>query len=125
MAKLLKPPTARANHPLVTILQNCWLVLKAPLASITELTVRLYGIPEAIAAGSCSFPTVDDACNTTILAMQSGIPMARIELMDADIVDCVNKYSNLDFPVAPLLLLEFHGTAQGVKETTNCIQRNS
>ena len=86
------------------------------LGVITELTVRLYGIPEAIAAGSCSFPTVDDACNTTILAMQSGIPMARIELMDADIVDCVNKYSNLDFPVAPLLLLEFHGTAQGVKE---------
>ena len=86
------------------------------LGVITELTVRLYGIPEAIAAGSCSFPTVDDACNTTILAMQSGIPMARIELMDADIVDCVNKYSNLDFPVAPLLLLEFHGTKEGVKE---------
>ena len=86
------------------------------LGIITELTVRLYGIPEAIAAGSCSFPTVDDACNTTILAMQSGIPMARIELMDADIVACVNEYSKLDLPVAPLLLLEFHGTTDSVRE---------
>ncbi len=86
------------------------------LGIIIELTVRLYGIPEAISAGSCSFTSVEDACNTTIMAMQSGIPMARIELMDAEIVACVNDYSNLDLPVKPLLLLEFHGTETSVKE---------
>ncbi|MCF6320703.1 MAG: FAD-binding protein [Rhizobiaceae bacterium] len=86
------------------------------LGVITELTLKLHGIPEAISAGSCSFPSVEAACNTTIMAMQSGIPMARIELMDADIVACVNEYSKLDLPVKPLLLLEFHGSESAVKE---------
>lgn len=86
------------------------------LGVITEVTVRLYGIPEAITAGSCSFPSVDAACQTTIMAMQMGIPMARIELMDAEIVRCVNAYSKLELPEKPLLLLEFHGTANSVRE---------
>ena len=86
------------------------------LGIITELSVRLYGIPQAIAAGLCSFPSVEDACNTTILAMQSGIAMSRIELMDAQAVACVNVYSNLDLPLKPLLLMEFHGSEKGVKE---------
>ncbi len=86
------------------------------LGIITELTVRLHGIPEAIAAGLCFFPTVEDACNTTILAMQSGIGMARIELMDADAVASVNRYSKLDLPLQILLLLEFHGSQDGVRE---------
>ncbi len=86
------------------------------LGIITELTLRLFGIPEAIAAGLCFFPTVEDACNATILAMQSGLGMARIELMDADAVASVNKYSNLDLPIKILLLLEFHGSHEGVKE---------
>jgi D-lactate dehydrogenase (cytochrome) len=86
------------------------------LGIITEVTLRLYGIPEAITAGSCSFPDVEAACNTAIMAMQVGIPIARIELMDAEIVRCVNDYSKLDLPVKPLLLLEFHGTSASVKE---------
>ncbi len=86
------------------------------LGIITEVTLRLYGIPEAISAGSCSFPSVEAACNATMMAMQVGIPMARIELMDAEIVRCVNDYSKLDLPEKPLLLLEFHGTAASVKE---------
>ena len=86
------------------------------LGVITEVTLKLYGIPEAITAGSCSFPSVEAACNTTIMAMQMGIAMARIELMDAEMVFCVNEYSKLDLPQKPLLLLEFHGSAAGVRE---------
>lgn len=86
------------------------------LGVITELTVKLYGIPEAIAAATCSFPTVEDACNTTILAMQTGVPLARIELLDADTVRCVNGYSGVEFPESPVLMLEFHGTESGVAE---------
>ena len=86
------------------------------LGIITELTLRLCSIPEAICAGLCSFPDVEAACNTTIAAMQSGIAMARIELMDAQIVDWVNGYSNLELPVMPLLLLEFHGSKAAVRE---------
>ncbi|MEM9279333.1 MAG: FAD-linked oxidase C-terminal domain-containing protein, partial [Pseudomonadota bacterium] len=86
------------------------------LGIITELTLRLYGIPEAMSAAICSFPTVEDACNTTIMTMQTGIPVARIELLDADTVRAVNEYSNLDNPEQPLLLLEFHGSEAGVAE---------
>ena len=86
------------------------------LGVITELTVRLYGIPEAISAATCSFPSVEAACNTTILAIQTGIPLARIELMDADTVRCVNAHSGLEFPESPMLMLEFHGTETGVAE---------
>jgi len=86
------------------------------LGIITELTLKLYGIPEAISAAVCSFPSVEAACNATILAMQSGVPMARIELMDGASVRCINAYSNLSYPESPLLLLEFHGSKNGVKE---------
>ena len=86
------------------------------LGVITELTVRLFGIPQAIAAGLCSFPTLEAACNTTIVAMQAGIPLSRIELMDAEIVECVNEYSKLELPKTPLLLFEFHGSENSVKE---------
>ncbi|GIL01027.1 MAG: lactate dehydrogenase [Alphaproteobacteria bacterium] len=88
------------------------------LAIITELTLRLYGIPEAISAAICSFPDLESACNATILAMQSGLPMARIELMDASTVRAVNAYSRTDIPEQPLLLLEFHGSPAGVQEQT-------
>ncbi len=88
------------------------------LGIITELTVKLYGIPEAISAAICRFPSVEAACNTTILAIQSGIPMARIELLDAMQVRACNNYSNLDFEEVPTLFLEFHGSTAGVKEQT-------
>ncbi len=86
------------------------------LGVITELTLRLYGIPESISAAICSFKDVEGACKTTIAAMQCGIPMARIELLDAASVAAINAYSKLDYPLAPLLLLEFHGTEAGVRE---------
>jgi D-lactate dehydrogenase (cytochrome) len=86
------------------------------LGIITELTLRLSGVPEAIAAGVCPFPTVEAACNATILTIQSGIPVARIELLDAPQVRACNLYSKLTLPEQPVLFLEFHGTEAGVAE---------
>jgi len=86
------------------------------LGIITELTLRLTGIPEAIASGICPFPSVEAACNATILAIQSGIPVARIELLDALQVKACNLYSNLTLPETPMLFLEFHGTDASVAE---------
>ena len=85
------------------------------LGVITELTLRLQGIPESIAAASCSFPSVEDACNATIATIQCGIPVARIELLDALQVKACNAYSKLSLPETPLLLLEFHGSEGEVK----------
>jgi D-lactate dehydrogenase (cytochrome) len=86
------------------------------LGVITELTLRLAGIPEAIAAGVCPFPTVEACCNATILTIQSGIPVARIELLDALQVRACNAYSKLSLPETPMLFLEFHGSEASVAE---------
>jgi D-lactate dehydrogenase (cytochrome) len=86
------------------------------LGIITELTLRLAGIPEAISSGICPFPSVEAACNATILAIQSGIPVARIELLDEMQVKASNAYSKLTLPEMPMLFLEFHGSEQSVAE---------
>ena len=86
------------------------------LGLITKITLKLHGIPEAISAAVCSFPSVKAAADTTIAAIQSGIPVARIELLDEVQVRAVNTYSKLSLPESPLLLLEFHGTDAGVAE---------
>jgi len=86
------------------------------LGVITELTLRLSGIPEAISSGVCPFASVEAACNAAILAIQSGIPVARIELLDALQVKACNAYSNLTLPETPMLFLEFHGTDASVAE---------
>ena len=86
------------------------------LGIITELTLKLAGIPEAIAGGRCPFPSVEAACNATILTIQSGIPVARIELLDALQVKALNMASNTGLPETTLLLMEFHGSESSVKE---------
>jgi D-lactate dehydrogenase (cytochrome) len=86
------------------------------LGLITEITLRLYGIPEAIAGGVCPFPSVKAACDATIMTIQSGIPVARIELLDEVQVRAFNLYSKLTLPETPMLFLEFHGTEAGVAE---------
>jgi D-lactate dehydrogenase (cytochrome) len=86
------------------------------LGIITELTLRLTGIPEAISSGVCPFPSVEAACNATILTIQSGIPVARIELLDALQVRASNLYSKLSLPETPMLFLEFHGSDASVAE---------
>jgi D-lactate dehydrogenase (cytochrome) len=86
------------------------------LGIISELTIKLRGIPETIAAAACSFETVAGACQATILAVQTGIPVARIELLNVAQVRCCNAYSKLTLPETPLLLLEFHGSEADVAE---------
>ncbi|HLA21123.1 MAG TPA: FAD-linked oxidase C-terminal domain-containing protein [Pseudolabrys sp.] len=86
------------------------------LGIITELTLKLSGIPEAIASGVCPFPSVDAACKATILTIQSGIPVARIELLDALQIKACNAYSKLTLPEVPTLFVEFHGSDAGVAE---------
>src|ERR1700744_5114456 len=92
------------------------------LVVITEVTVRLYGIPEAISAAVCAFPTIDAAGNTVILTIQSGIPVARIELLDEPQMEAINKYSKLDHKVAPTLFFEFHGTTAGFAEQVELVK---
>src|SRR5205814_10296081 len=91
------------------------------LGVITEITLRLYGIPESTVAATCAFETLEGAVNTVIQTIQSGIPVARIELMDTYTVDTVNKYSKLSLPLKNLLLLAFHGTASGTSEQTEMV----
>jgi D-lactate dehydrogenase (cytochrome) len=86
------------------------------LGLITEITLKLQGIPEAISAGICPFPTVKAACDATILTIQTGLPVARIELLDALQVKACNIYSKLSLPETPMLFVEFHGTDAGAKE---------
>ncbi len=86
------------------------------LGIITELTLKLQGIPEAMSSARCSFPSIGAACDAVITTIQMGIPVARIELLDTLQVRAVNAYSRLDLPEAPLLLLEFHGSDSAVAE---------
>ena len=86
------------------------------LGLITELTLKLYGIPEAMSSARCSFPTVNAACDAVIATIQYGLPIARIELLDALQVSAVNAYAKLNLPETPLLLLEFHGSPTSVSE---------
>jgi len=86
------------------------------LGIITQLTLKLSGIPEAISGGTCPFPSVEACCNTAILTIQSGIPIARIELLDALQVRAINLHSKLGLPETPMLFLEFHGTEASVAE---------
>jgi D-lactate dehydrogenase (cytochrome) len=86
------------------------------LGVITELTLRLSAIPEAISSGICPFPSIEAGCDAAIATIQSGIPAARIEFLDELQVRACNAYSKLTLPESPMLFLEFHGTEAGVAE---------
>jgi D-lactate dehydrogenase (cytochrome) len=81
------------------------------LGIVTELTLRLYGLPESISAAVCGFDSMEGAVQTVITVMQLGVPVARMELLDEVQIDAVNRYSRLSYPVKPTLLFEFHGTS--------------
>lgn len=92
------------------------------LGIITELTVRIYPIPEAISAAVCPFPGVDEAVNTVIRTIQTGIPVARIELLDALTLKAINQFSKTNLPERPTLFFEFHGSEASVAEQAETVQ---
>jgi len=92
------------------------------LGVITEVTVRLYPLPEAISAAVCSFPSIEAAVRTTIATIQMGVPIARVELIDAGTVRMVNAHSKLGLREEPMLLMEFHGSPAGVQEQAETVQ---
>ncbi|HXE23075.1 MAG TPA: FAD-linked oxidase C-terminal domain-containing protein [Rhodoferax sp.] len=92
------------------------------LGVITEVTVKLYPLPEAISAAICSFPSIEAAVRTTIQIIQLGVPIARVELIDANSVRMVNSHSKLTLREETMLLMEFHGSPAGVKEQAETVQ---
>jgi D-lactate dehydrogenase (cytochrome) len=86
------------------------------LGVITEVTLKLYPLPEAVMAAICSFDTLDDAVNSTIALIQVGVPIARCELLDVNTVRMVNAHSGLNLHEGPMLLMEFHGSPLSVRE---------
>ncbi|MGZ5179393.1 MAG: FAD-binding oxidoreductase [Ramlibacter sp.] len=92
------------------------------LGVITEVTLRLYPIPEAISAAICSFPSIEAAVRAVIQVIQLGVPIARVELIDQNTVRMVNAHSKLGLRQEPMLLMEFHGSPSGVKEQAETVQ---
>ncbi|RYF83508.1 MAG: FAD-binding protein [Comamonadaceae bacterium] len=92
------------------------------LGVVTEITLRIYPLPEAVSAAICSFPSIEAAVRTTIETIQLGVPIARVELIDVNTVRMVNAYSKLNLREEPMLLMEFHGSPAGVKEQAETVQ---
>jgi len=92
------------------------------LGIITEVTVKLYPVQEAMSAAVCAFPTIDAAAKTVIQTLQMGIPVARSELLCATTMAALNRHNKLGYRESPTLLLEFHGTAASVVEQANLVQ---
>ena len=89
---------------------------------MTEVTLKLYPLPEAVSAAICHFPSIDAAVRTTIQIIQMGVPIARCELLDANAVRAVNEHDKLGLREAPMLLMEFHGSEAGVQEQAETVQ---
>ena len=92
------------------------------LGVMTEITVKLYPLPEAVMAATCSFSSLAAAVNTTIALIQLGVPIARCELLDANTIRAVNVHSKLRLRESAMLLMEFHGSPEGVKEQVATVQ---
>jgi D-lactate dehydrogenase (cytochrome) len=92
------------------------------LGIVTEITLRLYPIPEAISSAVCAFFDIAAAVNTVIQIIQLGVPIARIELLDALALQAINRYSNTTLREAPTLFFEFHGSPAGVEEQARAVQ---
>ncbi len=93
------------------------------LGVITEVTLKLYPLPEAVSAAICHFPSVDAAVQTTIATIQMGVPIARCELLDVNAVVAVNRHDKLRLRETPMLLMEFHGSEASVKEQAQWVQQ--
>jgi D-lactate dehydrogenase (cytochrome) len=105
-------PKTAAGYDLTALMVGS----EGTLGLITELTLRLHGQPEAVSAAACAFPGMAEAVECVIATIQTGIPMARIEFLDAATVAACNAFSGTDLPLRPQLLVEFHGSPAGVAE---------
>ena len=92
------------------------------LGVMTEITLRIYPLPEAVSAAICSFPSLEAAVHTTIAIIQMGVPIARVELLDGNTIEMVNRYAKLNLTPAPMLLMEFHGSPASVQEQAQTVQ---
>ena len=92
------------------------------LGVMTEITLRVYPLPEAVSAAVCSFPSIEAAVRTTIEIIQLGVPIARVELIDTNTVRMVNAHSKLSLREEPMLLMEFHGSPASVREQAETVQ---
>ena len=92
------------------------------LGVITEITLRLVGIPEAVTTAVCSFEDVEPAINTVIATIQTGVPVARVEFLDDVQMQAMAKYSDLDYPARPTLIFEFHGTKNAIAEQVETVK---
>jgi D-lactate dehydrogenase (cytochrome) len=92
------------------------------LGVMTEITLRLYPLPEAVSAAVCHFPSIDAAVQTTIQLIQMGVPIARCELLDGNAIRAVNRHSRLGLAESPTLLMEFHGSPASVEEQAQTVQ---
>ena len=92
------------------------------LGVITEITLRLHGIPEAISAAVCSFETLAGAVDTVVQTIQSGVPIARVEILDDMQMRAINRWSKLDYPELTTLFFEFHGTEASVAEQAETVR---
>ena len=107
-----RAPKSSAGYDLTALMVGS----EGTLGLITELTLRLHGQPEAISAATCAFPAMGAAVDCVTATIQSGIPMARIEFLDAASVAACNAFSGTNLPPSPQLLVEFHGSPAGVEE---------
>ena len=110
--------TSAAGYDLTRLLVGS----EGTLGIFTEITVRLYPLPEAVSAAICSFPSIEAAVRCVIQTIQMGVPIARVELIDVNAVRMVNAYSKLDLREETMLLMEFHGSPTGVKEQAEMVQ---
>ena len=105
-------PKSAAGYDLTALMVGS----EGTLGLITELTLRLHGQPEAVSSATCGFASMADAVDCVIATIQTGIPMARIEFLDAATVAACNAFSGTEMPLRPQLLVEFHGSPAGVAE---------